>query len=226
MISIISDHIAAAKRRLIQQYKGRPNFGAVVEASVQEWQVIEDAGHLLNTNRSIDSSTGVQLDLIGVIVGLTREPGQSNDDYRVLLKSRISQNVSQGEPERLIDIFKVLSMANLVLFEELFPAAVGFGSEVSFPDQGAVNALFENLEKTGAAGVRVDRIVSFDPTEAFAFAGNLPGLGFGTLADAGVGGKLAHLNEAVYPFAFAGDNPNYRGFGTLHDVLVGGSFLT
>ena len=110
--------------------------------------------------------------------------------------------------------------------EERFPAAVAFGSDATFADQDEVNMLIQILERTAAAAIRIEDIVVFDSTEPFAFAGALPGLGFGTTSNPLAGGKLSGLFNFKLPFAFGGDNPNNRGFGSIHDPLVGGVFLT
>jgi hypothetical protein len=225
MITEILTHIADAKKRLIQQYKGKPRIESLVEAFVQDFQNLETVGKDLNENRSIDTATGNTLDRLGDIVGLDRESGQSDDDYRILLKSKIGQNVSQGEPERIIDIARVLTGANLVLLDERYPAGLAVGVDVPVPTQDEINMLIEILDKASAAGVRFEGISFFDPTEAFAFAGSLPGLGFSSTATPLLGGKLATIKEALYPFAFDGDNPNYLGFGSTGDVLVGGAFI-
>lgn len=225
MITEILTHVEDAKARLIEQYKRKPKLAALVEAFNQEWQVLESVGKDLNEKRSVDLATGAVLDRVGAIVGQTRGPGQSDDDYRILIKSKISQNVSQGEPERLIEIFQTLKAVTLVILEERFPAAVAIESDATFVDQDEVNLLIEIIERTAAAAVRVEDLILFDSTEAFAFAGSLPGLGFSSDTNPSLGGKLATLWNYKLPFAFAGDNPSNRGFGSVKDPLVGGVFL-
>lgn len=69
----ISDHIARAKERLIEQYKGKLKIEGVVEAVIAPLQDIEDVLEQLKVERWIDSAIGVQLDKIGVIVGAARD---------------------------------------------------------------------------------------------------------------------------------------------------------
>lgn len=226
MITEILTHVADAKRRLIQQYKGKPIIATLITAFVQEFQNLETVGKDLNEDRSVDTATGTNLDRLGAIVGQPRESGQSDADYRIRIKSKISQNISQGEPERLIEVFKTLKAPTLTILEEHFPAAVAIESDATFADQDEANLIIDILERTAAAAVRVDEVVVFDPTEAFAFAGALSGFGFGTTADPLVGGKLATLWNYKLPFAFAGDNPQNDGFGSIHDPLVGGVFFS
>jgi len=224
VINEILTHVEDAKNRLLEQYKGKPGISSLLGAIVQEWQEIETVCKDLNDNRSVDSAVGVILDRVGAIVGQEREPGQADEDYRILIKSKIGQNISQGEPERIIETFKVLKQASIVLLSELFPAAVGVQGDVTFADQGEVNKIYQILERVAAAGVRIESIDIFDSWEdSFAFEGALPGLGFGDELDPLLGGVWAEHVPYLIDFAFDGDNPNYLGFGDTGDVLVGGA---
>lgn len=226
-VTEILTHVSDAKRRLIQQYKDKPRINSILQAFIEQIQEIETMGKQLNDERSIFTAIGVQLDLVGTIVGLTRLGGESNSDYRVRLHARVSLNVSQGEPERLISTFKLLLGADLVIFQELPPAEVSLSSEVTFADQDEVDAALAILESVAPAGVRVQYIGIFDATEPFAMAGALSGLGFGTTADALAGGKFATLVQRNSFFSFDGDSENKNeGFGTIEDTLVGGQFDT
>ncbi len=225
MFTPITSHIDEAKRRLIEQYKGKAELAKLIESLLVGFQEAEQANTDLNEDRSIDAALGVLLDQLGTIVGLTREPGLDDESYRVLLKSKISQNISQGEPERLIDVFKVLTQATLVYLTEHYPAAFGIGSEVDPVTQAEADKLFRLIEGVAPAGVRFEDIVVFDASEPFAFDGTLPGLGFGSTTDLSLGGLLATLYTPYREFAFAGGDSSGDGFGSVLDPLVGGNFL-
>lgn len=224
MINEILTHVEDAKNRLLEQYKGKPALASLLGAIVQEWQEIETVCKDLNDDRSVDTALGAILDRVGAIVGQAREPGQSDEDYRILIKSKIGQNISQGEPERIIETFKVLKQASIVLLMEFFPGGVGVQGDVTFADQTEINKIYQILERVAAAGVRIESIDCFDSWDgSFAFEGVLPGLGFGEELDPLVGGVWAEHKPYLIDFAFEGDNPNYLGFGDTGDVLVGGA---
>lgn len=225
MIQEITNHIQDAKRRLAEQYKGKPNIAALIESLLVGFQGLETTAKDLNEDRSIDTAQGELLDLLGTIVGLERAPGQSDTDYRVQLKSKISQNISQGEPERLIDVYKTLVMASFVYLSEHYPGGFGLGSSYDPVTNDQVNRLFRLIEGIAPAGVRMESITVFDETEPFAFDGAISGLGFGTETDPGLGGLFATLYTPYREFAFAGDDSAGDGFGTIHDPLLGGNFL-
>lgn len=226
MFTEITDHEERAKALLISQYQQKPRIEAIVGAHATEIQALESVLVDLNTDRSVDTAEGAILDRLGVIVGQTRAPGQSDADYRILIKSKIGQNISQGEPERLIEVYKTLLGAGLVHLGEIFPAGVMLGSDVMAADQAARDVLFGVMEKVAPAAVRLDYLCEFDPVEPFAFDGSPTGLGFGDDLAPAVGGKLGDCFENQSEiFAFdEGGSPTDGGFGDHADVLAGGIF--
>lgn len=121
-----------------------------------------------------NQAEGEQLDGIGRIVGLSREPGQDDAEYRDLLFIQIVRNRSNGEPERLIQVLVALTSSTEVELVEYFPASVilTFNGTVTNPTR-----IFQIMDSLAAAGVRIG-LVQADPDEPFAFAGG-SGLGFG-----------------------------------------------
>lgn len=225
MFNEILDHEDRAKAALVSQYQDKPVLADVIGAHASEVQAAETMLVQLNVERSVDSATGAILDRLGAIVGLTREPGQSDADYRLLIKSQIGKNVSQGEPERLIEVFRTLVSAGLVHLGELFPAEVQLSADVSLGTEANRNMLFQVMDKVAPAGVRIGYLCEFDPVEPFAFDGG-SGLGFGDDLDPLVGGKLGDCFEDTNAlFAFdGGGSPTDEGFGDNTDVLAGGAF--
>jgi len=221
----IADHVDQAKARLIQQYKERPRVEGTIEAFTQGAQDLETTAKDLNEKRGLDTSTGAQLDGVGLIVGEERRPGESDTDYRVRIKARIGINLSQGQPERMIETFQILTGAPIVLLQELMSGAVALSSEISFATQEEVDDIIRIMESVAPAGVRVDYIGIFSTlADSFAFAGNLAGEGFSSTATPAQGGKFATLVLRNGEFAFDGSDVAAEGFGTIGDPLVGGQF--
>ncbi len=222
-MAIITDHEDAAVRRLLEQYKDKPLIEGLIRCLVADVQEEEQAGCDLNDFRlDIENTSGTNLDRLGEIVGAERR-GLNDADYRIRIQVKIVQNVSEGEPERLIQVLGLLTEDKLVHLQELTLASVGMGAVDGTIDPGDVDFIHEQLELVAAAGIRVDFLTCFDETEPFAFAGLLPGAGFSSLAAPGVGGKLGFLHRQTLPeFAFDGSEPDPGGFGTLADPYVGG----
>jgi hypothetical protein len=224
MFNRIPDHIEKGLDRLAEMYKGTRTLPGLLEAMIEPVQAIEDALGSMNTLRYLSEAFGVQLDHIGQIVGFPRPPGMGDDQYSLDILAQIKINTSEGQPEQLIQIFQLVTNAALIILDEQFPADVMLSSEIQIPNQLAANKLIELVKEAAPAGVRISALGVFDPSEAFAFAGSLPGLGFSD--DTGTqGGKLATHWEYTLPFAFAGDDSGAAGFGTEGDPLVGGGLV-
>jgi hypothetical protein len=187
MFTPITDHAEQAIARLMSQYQDADNFKNLIRGLNVPTQEIEGVLTDLNNKRRLAVATGVQLDLIGTIVGLAREPGDSDDVYRNKLYGQIKINTSQGQPEQAIQTYQLFTGAALVILLEWFPAAISLQSEYFPADQAEVDFLLEILSQVLPAGVRPDSITAFDSTEAFAMDGSLPGLGFGDEDDPSVG---------------------------------------
>lgn len=185
----ISDHVARAKNRLIEQYRGKPRVEGIVEALVTPLQDIEDVLLQLKTERWIDSAVGIQLDKIGKIVGLERDYGQEDEDYRLLIKAKIVMNLNQGTPEEIIAAAKFFIGSIFIWYLEVYPAAVDIFSSTVIPAQNRAK-IRGQLKKFLPAGVSLDAFGQFDETNAFVFNG---GTGFGDVNDPSAGGLLADL---------------------------------
>jgi hypothetical protein len=217
MINIISDHIQAARDRLITQYKDAPNLIAILDSLTTQIQDLENAYHSLFLGRWIENAEGLVLDDFGTIVGQARE-GFDDDFYKILLYVKIGENISQGETERVISIYKIITRATRVMLGERYPAGVDLLSN------GTINPItaqfiMNRLQRVVGAGIRVDHIGHFHPTTPFGFLGAPDAAGFNV-------GEWAYLYNTSPFFSFK--NPNradISGFGTLSDHVYGGKFI-
>ena len=82
------------------------NITKLLTALVTPHQPLEDAWQQLRLLRSVDTAVGVQLDMIGEIVGQERG-GMVDDDYRRFVRARIAANISDG---RVFDLIKVATL--------------------------------------------------------------------------------------------------------------------
>jgi len=184
--NVITDYCNRALDRLTEQFETKTRIATLICAFTAEVQEIELVIYDLLIKRSLDASTGAQLDGVGEIVGKEREPGQSDEDYRTAIRIQIGINNGSGEPETLITAFKELTNANIILYQENYPAGVSM-----YSDGGIVPNLKTEMEKIAPAGVNLNLVVSgSDPSETFAFSpeGGIPdpdGLGFEDPPDLG-----------------------------------------
>jgi hypothetical protein len=137
------------------------------------------------TKRSVDTAEGVQLDVLGRIVGQSRL-GLSDTDYRRYIRARIATNRSTGKQEELINI------ARLILNDSTIPLVIHReGTATVIVDlTGAqltvslANTLITFLRLAVAAGVRLILRYTLSPTADTFRLDSGPGLDVGYLAGA------------------------------------------
>jgi len=224
MIELITTHKQEAKERLAQQYKDSTKFISFLDALNDQVQDLEETLHSLIDGRWIDSASGQVLDDFGTIVGQERL-GFDDTFYRVLLLVKIGQNISEGDPERVIDIYKIITRATQCYLDEYFPGGIYLMSN------GEINPItaqfiYEKLQDVVAAGVRIDYIGEYDENYPFAFDGFPNAAPFDDGSDAATAGIFAFTYDTAKPFSFEDGSDSTDGFGTSDDHIVGGRFQT
>ena len=133
---------------LMEQYKDSPNLQAVISGILEQGNAIEEAMQELYTLLSIQQAEGVQLDVIGRLVGVARG-AQDDEAYRLVLISWLQLQYS-GTYEAIIKGVKELSGATSVRLVPDYPA----GLLVFAP--GAKRELTQQqLEALAPAGVMI-----------------------------------------------------------------------
>lgn len=226
MFTVITDHQLQAIGRLLSQFKGKKTIEGTVSGITAPIQDIEYALDGLNNLRTLNGSQGVQLDLLGDVVGILRLGGQSDDSYRQAIRARIQTNASEGQAAAVIATFLLLTGVTQVLLDDLYPASIMLESVfVPLTMQQAYD-ITAIIDMVCAGGVRAEGLISYDPDAAFAMEGNLSGAGFGDSGDPTAGGLFGTYYPPGGEFAFDGDDPTLMGFGDIADPLVGGQFVS
>lgn len=162
---------------LASQFKGSlsgdySNMEKFIIAMAEPFQTLEDASNQLRTQRNIYVAVGVQLDGIGEILGLVRNDGESDDDYRERLLFQSYINKSNGTPEELIAILKFITNASKVRYIDIYPAAYEMITDgTTFPTPH--EELVTSLANAGPAGVQYPPIIATYGVEVpFVFGGD------------------------------------------------------
>jgi hypothetical protein len=192
MITKITTHIKDALSRLLFQYKNAINFQNLITATEGEQiQDLEDSIFSLIGRLDIDNQSGIQLDNIGDIVGQDRQ-GLTDEEYKIFLKAKAAVNVSEGDAERLISVWKLLMGANIVELREVFPAEVDLYTDTSIGDPDLESLAFQLIQDVAAGGVKVGFAAVF-PVDAFGFFDSVDTKGFSDTGDPTSGGKLSYI---------------------------------
>jgi hypothetical protein len=128
-LTLKTTHAQEARDRLVEQFKGKVNLPAVLDAFSAQTQDDEAVYFDLLINRALATSVGVQLDGLGDIVGEERL-GRSDDDYRLAIRAQIRKNVTSGTGDEILSIIALLT-SNTHELIEYFPA----GLKIVFDDE-------------------------------------------------------------------------------------------
>lgn len=152
MIAHITDHAQAGVGLLIEQYKGMPRLEGMLRAYLNRVQELEDAIWSVIIGRLVDYAVGIQLDVLGRLVGQVRN-GATDEPYRARIRARIAANRSLGTPDDIIRVALLASALDqeLVFYSELQPATVHV--ELLETDPAIAPAVVELLRVAKAPGV-------------------------------------------------------------------------
>lgn len=108
---------------LAQQYKSKSNFVSMLGSFADQYNDIETALFEIRDEFFLATASGVQLDIIGEILGLPRD-GRDDESYRTLLFLKGELNFSAGTPESLIKAAAGLYNASRVEYVPIYPAKI------------------------------------------------------------------------------------------------------
>jgi hypothetical protein len=181
----ITAHATLALARLVEQYKGKPLFAALLNCITPQVQQIENLFISIRDGLRLASAVGAQLDILGRVVGQAREA--SNDtDYRARIGARIKANLSTGSTESIFAVFSLLLPGHTLEIKPYYPAE--FVLNVFGATDSALTPLYARfLADTKAGGVRGQGVYSLNSdATTFTFsevgAPNDINLGFGNNA--------------------------------------------
>lgn len=124
--SHIPDHESEALDEGISYLWKEGALRALLTAVSSPIQALEDLMYGLALAGSIDSATGRELDVFGVLVGEYRG-GLNDDEYRRILKNKARAARSDGTREALIAIFEsMFEGRGAVSIPDRYPATVDF----------------------------------------------------------------------------------------------------
>lgn len=169
--------------RLLEGYKGTTAFKELLAIYLEAFQELEDATFAVILGRMLDNAVGVQLDVLGAIVGEARQE-KVDALYKVWIRVRISINKSRGTVPDIIACIQLATDAEFVFTEYSRAAfAVEFETPPDFP-----NDVTLVIELAKAAGVNITVIYPIDPDHTFRFKyrdsdSDDPNKGFGYLEE-------------------------------------------
>ncbi len=177
------------------------NIKKLLRALMGPFQDLEDMWMGMLTGRRINNATGVNLDLLGKIVGQPRN-GNSDIDYRRFIRARVAANNSDGLVEDFITVTKLVLNDETVYVHvrKIGTATVVITLENQVIDIPLAEIVVYFAKLTVDAGIRVvvEHWMSAE-ADMFSYA-PFPGetgtgKGYGSTLDASVGGVYASSLE-------------------------------
>lgn len=194
----VTDHAEQAKEKLLQQFKGLPNFASVLDSYSTQIQLIEDMLFEQIELRFLDDAEGVLLDGLGQIVGVERG-GLDDDAYRLRIRAQIKINLSSGTIEDINEIMTLVLPGSVTFaLEEDFPGAIFVDVTGALPGEDGT-MISGILQKAKAGGVRAIFMWYVDEdTFQFTVSGSVEtdaDKGFGDDTITTVGGLFANADD-------------------------------
>ena len=172
-------------KRLATQFKNKENLTSILK-SLGDDGIDESLDDLLN-KRSIETSTGFSLDVIGNIVGVIRPYGYDDERYRSIIKTKIFINNSNATVDSVLSILSMIADADIrYLCNKSLNPIYEINANPQFYDKESIR----NLQTT--LGIEV-RYTCNDKDNAFGFAEDYTALTFGDINNEDVGGNLPFL---------------------------------
>jgi hypothetical protein len=107
-----------ALKLVASQHRNKPKFIALLTAVLQPVDAIGTLMENLHTYFDLDGAMGVQMDILGQVVGVSRalnfqpsggaSPVLEDDLYQLILKAKIAKNQWNGTTEQIIEIWNNL----------------------------------------------------------------------------------------------------------------------
>ena len=128
---------------LTSQYWGKPNLTAMLTALLQVLKDAQNCVESIDAAFDIDIAVGVQLDTLGVVVGQARQlnftptsgdPLLNDDDYRIVLKAKMAQNIWDGTITSLQTIWSTLFPGGNILVLDNFNMTMSIALSGVFSD--------------------------------------------------------------------------------------------
>jgi len=196
-----TDHTQEGLARLIHQYADKPRIKLLLQIYLDQIQTCENAIFSLIDNANLDNATGWLLAALGKIL-VQPNPGLSDANYRTLLRARVKVLRSDGKPEELLTILRLIlndvpEDADIEINEfTTIGLLIKIRSSLGSLDSDLVASL---LRDAHAGGVPLQVIFSSEATSTrFSFAPGATSVtgsatGFASAVTPGTGGVLSSV---------------------------------
>lgn len=106
------DFDEAAKDRVPIQFKDSPNYNKIVEVFAERYKGLHDTAVTIPSAFLLESAEGAQLDELGTLLKVIRDPSDTDEMYRQRIKLFTSSLRKSATRDEIVDILTTLTMAS------------------------------------------------------------------------------------------------------------------
>lgn len=155
-ITRVEDHFEDSKGLFIQVFRDKPRLNAILASYAAQADALEAVFWQLLTERNVDNAVGVQLDILGKLVGQPRV-GTTDETYRLFIRTRIRANRSKGRASDAIAVARLALDGAPFEYQDWYPASVIIEvPALDLPDGVTPELVQQVLRDAAPAGVRLD----------------------------------------------------------------------
>jgi hypothetical protein len=154
------DHVTAGLDRLPSMWNDKPVAKGILQTYLETLQQVEILLHDINTQRSLYTAIGNQLNILGALFNVARE-GRLDEEYRQAIIAKIASSINSGTADEIKNIARAITGATTILTFEHFPAAA-----YVFVNRVASATVALEIDRSHIAGVRA-RTGWFDGDDYF-----------------------------------------------------------
>ena len=163
MSELIQKDLTLYSNFLPNQFSSSEKLKTFLSIFLSKAQELEDANIDLDTvSTNIASAYGYQLDIIGKLLGASRD-GRTDEQYRDAILFQISINVGNGTPEDCVQYLSYVTQATKVGYWEHYPASVILETNGTVIPSNVPNT----LDNVTLAGVSVGGVIASESGQVF-----------------------------------------------------------
>ena len=181
------NHQNEALKKFLYQFQDKKNIGILIKIIAKQLNDIEDTLEEMNYHRGIDKAIGRQLDILGIYKNVQRL-GQSDEDYRKLIKNQIALDNANGTSQSVINSAKIILGGKEFIYSESYPARC----EIFIISTNCNIYQYQSLKKAVPLGVSLGIRYTIND-EPFGYSGSKYSMGFGTIYNKELGGGYASI---------------------------------
>ena len=134
------NHVEEGFKKLLSQWDNSSSVRGLLESILQPINEAEQGSQDVYDSFSIITAIGKQLDMLGALLGVPRN-GRSDEDYRIIIMSKISTSRGSGTTNELISLLSALTGQTANVWEHYPIGVIGYAK--ALPNVAVIDGFYE-----------------------------------------------------------------------------------